>query len=415
MEPASRIATISRGPTADAYEATGVDDRVTAVQPGRPLGPDSMDVLASTRVLILGLSYPEAHVAAQLMSGAEALGVAARLLNTRQAWDVSALRRRIHFHVLGKRPPMLGPFGDSVLRACDDFRPHIVLTTGISPVSAQVLQQVRARGIVCANYLTDDPWNRKTGARFFWAALREYDVVFSPRHSNLSDLVQHGCRATEYLPFAYGPSLHFPEDAASAIERERFACDVAFIGGGDRQRVDLVEPVLREGFDTRLYGGFWDRFASTRPAHRGFVHGREYRLAVGGARVNLCMGRASNRDGHAMRSFELPAIGACILAEDTAEHRDIFGDDGECVWYYSDADNMVRRLRELLAAPESLRARLKRAALDRIRSRPNTYADRLRQMIVRCHEVAPPPPGLVPMSDDVRASAGREANRFQST
>jgi spore maturation protein CgeB len=106
----------------------------------------------------------------------------------------------------------------------------------------------------------------------------------------------------------------------------------------------------------------------------------ELRAAVGGAKVNLCMGRAANRDGHAMRSFELPAMRACLLVEDTAEHREIFGADDVCVSYYANRDDLVVKARAL-CSDSTRRERLAAAAHAKICDGSNTYAARLRAML----------------------------------
>ncbi len=77
-----------------------------------------------------------------------------------------------------------------------------------------------------------------------------------------------------------------------------------------------------------------------------------------------------------MRTYELPAIGSCMLTEDTAEHRELFGADGESVVYFQTPSEAVVRLRWLLAH-EGERARLAAASHRLIVEGKNTYRDRL--------------------------------------
>jgi spore maturation protein CgeB len=83
-----------------------------------------------------------------------------------------------------------------------------------------------------------------------------------------------------------------------------------------------------------------------------------------------------------MRSFEVPAIGACMLAEDTAEHREIFGGDDEAVAYFGSIDEMVEKLRWLVKH-DGERRRLAQAAYRLIRRGKHTYQDRLVTMLSR--------------------------------
>jgi spore maturation protein CgeB len=88
------------------------------------------------------------------------------------------------------------------------------------------------------------------------------------------------------------------------------------------------------------------------------------------------MVRRANRDGHAMRTFELPASGACMLTEFTEEHCEIFGEEGRTVQYFRTIAEMVEKAAWLIGNAEE-RRRLARAAHDLITRGGHTYRDRL--------------------------------------
>jgi spore maturation protein CgeB len=230
------------------------------------------------------------------------------------------------------------------------------------------------------NYLTDDPWNPRHRSAWFLAALPHYDWVFSPRRSNLDDLRRAGCRHVVYVPFAYNPALHFSEPPTTVDEQRQYACDVLFAGGADQDRIPWISALVRAGFHVALYGGYWERYRETRGHTHGHTGMATLRKAIGGARVALCLVRRANRDGHVMRTFETPAIGACMLTEDTPEHREIFGDEGESVIYFQTVDQMVEKLRWLLDHDDE-RRRLEAAARASIVGGHNTYQDRLTTML----------------------------------
>ena len=334
---------------------------------------------AARRVVLVGNASQE-HFGAHLLAGAEEAQVDVTLLDLKQAWSRNKWVNRISFHLLRRRPAHLRSYSAHVVETCAALRPDLLLATGIAPLSAAALRAIGRLGIPRANYLTDDPWNETKTAGFFWQAAREYDTIFTCRHSHIGDLRALGCKDVRFLWLAYNPRMHFSEQPANETERERFACDIAFVGGGDETRRKLVLELLRAGCDLKLYGGYWGDFPDTRAHYRGVALGRDQRLAVSGGLVNLCMGRAANRDGHAMRSFELPAMGACMIAEDTPEHRELFGPEGECAFYYRTPADIVRHVRALRADPERAR-RVGQNAEARIRTPHNTYAARLRTMV----------------------------------
>lgn len=326
------------------------------------------------RLLIIGNPGAE-HVGAHFLDGAQQLGMEAQIVNVNEAWTGSKWFRRFCWHFVQKRPTALIAFSRKVLTACRRFQPDALLCTGVCPVAAQYLREIGRLGIPRINFLTDDPWNAKNGAGYFWKALLEYDVVFTPRKSNIDDLINHGCFQVKYLPFAYNPALHFYEPSITDQERRQFSCDAAIIGGADADRVPLAMSLVSAGFTINLYGGYWDRTPALKPFWKGFVHDRQLRLAACCATVNLCMGRRANRDGHAMRSFELPAMGACMAVEDTPEHREIFGKEGDAVTYYASTSEMLSRVAYLKNHPQ-VAGRLAARARELITAGANAYKDR---------------------------------------
>jgi hypothetical protein len=331
-------------------------------------------------LLIVG-QPEEYHVGAHFLAAAEELGLQATLVDAREAHSRNIWVNRLFHRALNHRPAYLNRFSQKLVALCRETKPELLLVTGISAPHAQALEEIGKMGIQRANFLTDDPWNPSNGAGFLWPALREYEIVWSPRRANLEDLRRHGCRRVEYLPFGYNPAIHFPESPVTDLEKKQFTCDVVFVGAADADRLPVARALVRTGLNVHLYGSYWDRDRELRPHWHGLVHGREQRLAVGGAKVNLCLGRKANRDGHAMRSFELPAMGACLVAEDTPEHRDLFGDAGDCVEYYLTINDMVNQIKDLCAQPErTLRLSARLRELIRIKHR-HTYGDRLKVIL----------------------------------
>jgi spore maturation protein CgeB len=301
------------------------------------------------------------------------------LCDSRQAFEAPRWLVRLNWHLRGRRPARLRSFSELVVQACRDFHPTRLLSTGIAPVDKKALMAIRDLGVTRLNFLTDDPWNPLHRAPWFLEALPHYDHVFSPRQSNLDTLRVLGCREVSYLPFAYAPSQHYCERAASE-EETRLSSDVIFVGGADRDRFPLAAALIAAGLRVALYGAYWNRYPDAGKHYRGQADPPTLRKATGAASIALCLVRRANRDGHVMRSFEIPAIGACMLVEDTAEHREILGPDGEAVVYFRSIPEMIDKSRWLLDRPVE-RQRLADAAHARITAGRHTYQDRLAAML----------------------------------
>jgi spore maturation protein CgeB len=320
------------------------------------------------------------HVGNYLAAAGRALGVDLYPFDLAQGFSGPWLASKLNWHLRGHLPNRLNAFGAEIVQACRELRPAFLLATGMAPLSAGALAAIGEMGIRRLNFLTDDPWNPAHRAPWFMQALSHYDTVFSPRTANLTDLRNHGVPQVVYMPFAYAPEVHFEQAPESAVEQEIYRADVAFIGGADRDRVPYISALLRAGIRVRLYGGYWGRYSATRPHSHGQATLEMVRKSASAACISLCLVRRANRDGNSMRTFELPAMGACILAEDTGEHRRIFGEDGGAVRYFSNIDEMLAKVRRLLNDPgerERLRACAKRLVLDG----GHRYKDRLAAML----------------------------------
>jgi len=329
--------------------------------------------LGKQRLLIVGYGAVF-HVGAHLYQAALQLGIEVQLFDASAAYKAPRLLRQINWRVRSHRPTLLDTFSQKLLEHCSIFKPDVVLVTGITPPNAQTISLLRDMGIVCVNFLTDDPWNPNHHSKWFFEALPYYSQIFSPRKRNLNDLAHLGCQVS-YLPFAYNPALHFREAPPPEIQ-DRFQCDILFYGGADSDRIPYIEKLINLGFKVHLYGGFWNRYAQTRSVSRGMADSQTLRWAVAGAKITLCLVRKANRDGHVMRTFEAPAMGACMLTEDTAEHQDILGVEGVSATYFNSLENLVDKA-YWLCREEGIRTQLEVEGKRRILNGKNAYVDRL--------------------------------------
>src|SRR5207237_4486748 len=128
-----------------------------------------------------------------------------------------------------------------------------------------------------------------------------------------------------------------------------------------------------------LYGGYWDRHPLLRTYHRGNALGRHYRLAVSQAKIAINLVRHANRDGHVMRSFELPACGGFMLCERTEEHARLFKENTEAAFFSSSGD-LIEKVAHFVNR-EAERTEIARAGHRKITSERHTYRDRFSQIL----------------------------------
>lgn len=268
------------------------------------------------------------------------------------------------------------------------FRPNVVLILKGTFVFPETLAEIKKlTGALLVNYATDDPFNPRACPPCVAESIPLYDLYVCTKKAIMGDVLQAGCRRVVYVPFAYKPEVHFPEPPSVTGEHERFGADVAFVGGCDADRVPYFEKLTRAlpNLELALYGGYWNRDLWLRRYWRGYVFGREFRLAACAAKINVNLVRRANRDGHVMRTFELPACGAFVLAERTAEHLELFTEDRE-VAYFGSPEELARKIEYYLSRDDE-RAAIAERGHRLVTSGGHTYKDRLLAIIDKAKEM----------------------------
>jgi spore maturation protein CgeB len=321
-------------------------------------------------------AFTGTHVGGSFRRAAEAIGLEVIAFNIADAECGNSVLRSLSYRLHDRRSLGMTAFSADVVAGCAAGKPALLIVTGTAPVNAEAICRIRDMGVIAVNFSTDDPWNPVHRSKWHLEALKAYDAVFTTRCSNIGDLEALGCRNVHYLPFAYDDWLV----ARSETQANGPSYDVLFVGGADRDRVRFMQEYIACGPAPVLVGGYWQRYRQFARYAIGQMQPDEICSLTKAARVNICLVRRANRDGHVMRTFEAGAIGGCLAVEDTDEHREIFGEDGECVRYFSTPEDLARLVRMLLA-DENERTRLSVAVRTRIREGKNSYSDRLLTII----------------------------------
>ena len=262
------------------------------------------------------------------------------------------------------------------------FRPHLVLVVKGTYVEPGVLERIKKRtGAVLVNYATDDPFNRRVSNPSLVRSIPFYDLYASTKRAIIGDLQHAGTRRAAFVRFGYKPELHFPEVPSCRAESERFGADVAFIGGCDDDRAPVFEAMLDAlpALRLALYGGFWNRYSRLRRYWRGHAVGREFRLAACAATITVNLVRRANRDGHVMRTFELPACGAFTVSERTDDHEELFRAGQETV-YFRTVEELIDHVK-LYLEQDRERRHISQRGRNAVLAGHHTYQDRLLELL----------------------------------
>lgn len=333
----------------------------------------------NTRIMVVGGAL-ETNVGLSLHEAATTLGIASELIDTSPAFSGPKLLRTLNWRFNDRRPVRLHEFSNFVIQCCREVRPEILISTGIAPLTSNALKQLSDLNVVLANFQTDDPWNKAHSSNWFLEALAHYHFIFSPRTASLRQLRLATSANVSYLPFGYDRRLFYPETDVTALTKTP-RCDVIFAGGADKDRLAAMESLAKSGLSLGLYGGYWAKYDFARPFYRGMASAATLRSAHANSRVAVGAVRRANRDGNSMRTFELAAMGCCCVMEDTVDHRDLFGTEGDAVLYFDTPESLVAKCLSL-CNDDSARGPMA-ARVRALMGAGHSYEDRLRAMLAK--------------------------------
>ncbi len=262
--------------------------------------------------------------------------------------------------------PIIWKIEKKLLIQSKSFNPDIVWFYNVKLISPRVLVKLR-KELPCtifAQYSNDNPFSiaAKSGIwKNYLNSVRLFDIHFAYRAQNLGDYRNCGSEKAFLLRSYFIPKLDFPVPENEIPEK--FKCDVVFAGHyEDDGRIEILESICKAGYKLNLFGGAWNEAYSklkpNSPLLNFFpispVTNEEYRYAICGSKVALCLLSTLNRDTYTRRNFQIPAMKTVMLSQYTEDLVSLFKPDVEAVFFKNKIE-LLDKL-HLLISDEKLRS-----------------------------------------------------------
>ena len=295
-------------------------------------------------------------------------------------------------------------FNDALVAKAEALNPHLLVVCKGRLVEPRAIEAAKRVGAIAALWWPDVSFFAH-GA-LIPRAVPRYDWVFTTKTFGLADLAaEFGVTRASFLPHAYHPEVHrvFRCDAS---DRERYGCDVSFIGTWSPKKQALLEALLggRPELTVRIWGMQWEKagLPLARSVEAREVLGAEYAKAIRLSRINLgilseARKRASSGDLITARTFQIPASGGFMLHERNCEVGQYFEEGRECAMFEG-AEELATKVGYYLAHAAEREAIAEAGRLRCLQS-GNSVDDRVRAILAKVGElradvrkVAPAPP-----------------------
>jgi spore maturation protein CgeB len=240
------------------------------------------------------------------------------------------------------------------------------------------------RTLKLVSYSEDDMFARWNRSAYYRSSLPLYDLIVTTKSYNAGDneLPSLGARRVFFVDKAYDAYTHRPYNL-SVDDLDKHIADVGFIGSYEQDRAEKMLYLSEKGINVRIWGNGWSRLVAKHERLRVEnkpLYGEDYGKALCATKINLCFLRKINRDLQTDRTMEIPACGAFMLAERTEEHKRLFEEDKEAVFFdINDKDELLSKVRYYLSH-ERERKDIAKAGRQRCLNSGYSHHDRLKQI-----------------------------------
>lgn len=238
-----------------------------------------------------------------------------------------------------KRPADKNEINKKLIELCRHEKIDLLWVEKALTLKPETLREIVKNNIEMklAWYSGDDMFASHNQSSYFLKSLPYYDVVFTTKSYNChaNELPALGARRVEFTNKSFDRYMNAPVDVTQE-DRKRLGADVGFIGTFEKDRADKMLFLAENGVKVRIWGNGWGSYVGKHlnlQVENRPVYDEDYQKTICATRINLCFLRKLNRDLQTDRSVEIPASGAFMMAERTNEHRALFEEDKEAVFF----------------------------------------------------------------------------------
>lgn len=180
-----------------------------------------------------------------------------------------------------------------------------------------------------------------------WQSLRYldclsiYDYHITTKPFIVDWFYQHGAKNVIVVNKSYEKNFHYPR-LLNNEDKSKLGADVGFVGSWEKERCDSLLFLAKHGIKVKVFGdGKWTKYAGINDNLTLVPHGlydEDYAKSFSAFKISLCFLRKRAFDQTTARSIEIPACGGFMLAERTEEHKLLFEEDKEAVFFSSNEE-----------------------------------------------------------------------------
>lgn len=207
---------------------------------------------------------------------------------------------------------------------------------------------------VIVSYSPDNMALRHNQSQQYLESIPLYNYIVTTKSYILNDMKRLGAKNVLFVNNAFESRFHHLYDL-SKEDYSRLSADVSFVGSYESERCNSLLYLADHGIKVSVWGTGrkWRRYIDYSDnfiLHDG-LYSEDYSKSFKASKISLCFLKKMNFDQQTTRSVEIPACGGFMLAERTNEHKALFEEDKEAV-YFSSNEELLEKCRYYLKHEE---------------------------------------------------------------
>lgn len=186
----------------------------------------------------------------------------------------------------------------------------------------------------------------------FISCIPEYDLMVTDKNIKTVNYYKYGAKKVYSIHKGFYPSIHRPIEL-TIEEKDLYETDVVFCETAEEDRTESLVYLINNGIKVKIWGSIrsWKKmkyFPTLEPClSKKSVWWDEYAKVINGAKIAICFLRHIANDTQTQRTFELPAHQTMTITERTEDHKRLFEEDKEMV-FFSNNKELLDKVRYYL-------------------------------------------------------------------
>jgi len=273
------------------------------------------------------------------------------IIDCTQFFLLPSISLRIFYHI---SPKIFEPFLNNFILSKINKKYDLIYVTsaGATYIGKKLILKLKTKTKKIIVFLEDNAFAKRDKKRWdlYLAAARYYDLTVTFHKTRITMGKKYGVKNTLLVWPPYQKNIHCRKKI-SLKEKKLLSTDVVHVGTWFPERGIFFKRLIDLGLNIKIYGIKWENDPNyslfKSKITLGLVKNPLYSKLIQCSKISICLPSKGNVDGLTRRSIEIPAIGTLLCAERTIDHKNLFKENKEAI-FFKDVNECYKKCISLL-------------------------------------------------------------------